>query len=68
MKRLLFLLTALLLSACSSNPFKDMYESIMHQIDVKRTPMERQAAPTPSYDQYKKEREQQKEPQKEPQK
>ena len=58
MKRLLLLLAALLLTACGSNPFKDMYESIMHQIDSKRTPMERQAAPAPSYDQYKKEREQ----------
>lgn len=60
MKRLVFSLAALLLVACGSDPYRRMYESIKIRNDAKKTPHERAASPTPSYDAYKKELERQK--------
>ncbi len=56
MKRILFLLTALLLVACSDPP-RNLYDGIKNNNDAKRSPNERAMTPTPSYDEYKKERE-----------
>ncbi|GAB4122681.1 MAG: hypothetical protein Fur0026_14670 [Sideroxydans sp.] len=55
MKRLL-ILSALLLTACA-DPARNLYEGIKAGNDAKRTPMERAAQPTPTYDSYKKSRE-----------
>lgn len=56
MKRILVSMTVLLLAACSGDPFQGLYEGIQANKDAKRSPNERAMAPTPSYDQYKKER------------
>jgi len=56
MKRILFVLTALLLAACS-DPARNLYNGIKNNNDAKRSPTERAMTPTPSYDEYKKERE-----------
>jgi hypothetical protein len=56
MKRFLFLLAALLLSACS-DPYRNLYEGIKSNNDAKRSPNERAMTPAPSYEEYKKERE-----------
>jgi uncharacterized lipoprotein YmbA len=55
MKRFLFLLVALLLAACS-DPSRNLYDGIQNNKDAKRSPSERAMTPTPSYDEYKKER------------
>ncbi len=60
MKRFLFLLAVLLLPACTSDLYQSVYEGIKGNNDAKRTPSERAMNPAPSYDEYKKEREQQK--------
>ncbi len=52
----LLLLPALLLSACA-DPAHNLYEGIKAQNEAKRTPQERAMTPAPSYDTYKKERE-----------
>lgn len=57
MKCILCLLTAFLLAACSSDLYRGIYEGIKSNNDAKRTPIERAASPAPSYDKYKKERE-----------
>lgn len=59
MKPILFSLVALLLSACSGDPYRGVYEGIKNRNDAMKTPSERAASPTPSYDAYKKERERQ---------
>lgn len=56
MRHLFFLLTALLLAACTNDPYQGIYEGIKSNNDAKRTPTERATAPVPSYDEYKKER------------
>ena len=56
MKPFHFLLAALLLTACS-DPARNLYEGIKNNNDAKRTPADRAMNPTPSYDEYKKERE-----------
>ena len=58
MKRILFLLAVLGLAvvACS-DPYRRIYENMRSVRDSKRTPAERAIAPSPSYDEYKKERE-----------
>ncbi len=54
MKRLVVLLTGvLLLSACTGDPYRNMYEGIKANSDAKRTPGERAASPSVSYDEYK---------------
>jgi hypothetical protein len=58
MKHLLFFLAALLLTACA-DPSRNLYDGIKGNNDAKRTPNERSAAPSPSYDEYKKERDSQ---------
>lgn len=51
--------TALLgaLTACSDDPYRDMYEGIRQQRDAEHAPRERAMKPSPSYDKYKRERE-----------
>jgi hypothetical protein len=56
MNRFLFLLFSLLLAACS-DPARNLYDGIKTNNDAKRSPTERAMTPTPSYDEYKKERE-----------
>jgi hypothetical protein len=48
---------ALTLPACS-DPYHNLYEGIKSQNEARRTPQERAMNPAPSYDTYKKEREQ----------
>ncbi len=57
MKCILYLLIAFLLAACSSDLYRRIYEGIVSNNDAKKTPIERAASPAPSYDKYKKERE-----------
>lgn len=52
----LFLAT-LLLAGCSSNANRALYEGIKTQNEVNKTPAERAMNPTPSYDAYRKEKE-----------
>jgi hypothetical protein len=59
MKHIFFLLVALLLAACS-DPSRNLYDGIKSNNEAKRSPNERSASPSPSYDEYKKEREQKK--------
>jgi hypothetical protein len=56
MKRIFFLPVVLLLVACS-DPSRNLYDGIKNNNDAKRSPTERAMKPTPSYDEYKKERE-----------
>jgi hypothetical protein len=56
MKRFLMLPIALLLVACS-DPARNLYEGIKNNNDAKRSPSDRAMSPTPSYDEYKRERE-----------
>ncbi len=56
MRYQLILLTALLLAACA-DPYRNLYDGIQNNNDAKRSPSERAISPTPSYDEYKKERE-----------
>jgi hypothetical protein len=58
MKRILFPIAILLLAACSEDPSRNLYEGIKGSNDAKRTPNDRAISPSPSYDDYKKEREQ----------
>jgi len=57
MKRILLFLTALL-AACGGDPYRGVYEGIQNRNDSMKTPIERATSPSPSYDVYKKEREQ----------
>jgi len=58
MKSALILVSALSLVACS-DPYRNLYQGIKGSNDAKRTPTERAVSPAPSYDTYRKEREQQ---------
>ncbi|MDO8312976.1 MAG: hypothetical protein Q7T25_13665 [Sideroxyarcus sp.] len=49
---------SLLLAACSSDFYQGLYEGVKSVNDAKRTPAERAISPIPSYNTYKKEREQ----------
>lgn len=51
------LLTAILLTGCSSNVDRAFYEGFKSQNEGYKTPDERAMNPTPSYDAYNKERE-----------
>ena len=52
------LVVCLALAACTSDPFRGIYEAIKNRNEALKTPAERAASsPTPSYDAYKKERE-----------
>lgn len=46
-----------LLAGCA-NPYQNLYEGISQQQEMQRTPAERAANPAPSYDRYRKDREQ----------
>lgn len=50
-------LVFLLLSGCSGNMNRSLYEGIKLQNEANKTPGERAITPTPSYDSYQKERE-----------
>lgn len=51
------LLTGVLLAACTSDPYRGLYEGIKSQNEGYKTPTERAATPSsPSYDTYQKER------------
>ena len=52
------LLAAMLLAACD-DPYRSLYDGIKNRNESKRTPLERANSPVPSYDQYKRERDQQ---------
>ena len=56
MKRLLLMSTVMLLTACADDPYRNLYDGITSNNDAKRSPTERAAAPAPSYDNYRKER------------
>jgi len=56
-KIVLTVLSGLLLSACSSDPYQGLYEGIKSQNEAKRTTQEKAMVPAPSYDAYKNERE-----------
>lgn len=53
----LTILFGLMLTACR-DPYQNLYEGIKSQNEARRTPQERAMTPAPSYDTYKKEREQ----------
>jgi hypothetical protein len=55
MKYLLLLLSVLTLTACA-DPARNLYNGIKSNNDAKRSPTDRAMTPTPSYDEYKKER------------
>lgn len=57
MKHGLILLAGALLCACGSDPYQGLYEGIKSQNEARRTPQERAMTPAPTYDIYKKERE-----------
>jgi hypothetical protein len=56
MKYILILAGALMLNACA-DPARNLYDGIQSNRDIQRSPSERAMTPTPSYDEYKKERE-----------
>jgi hypothetical protein len=56
MKRLLSMSIVMLLAACGDDPYRNLYNGISSNNDAKRSAAERAAAPAPSYDSYKKER------------
>ncbi len=51
------ILALLALTACA-DPARNLYEGIKANNEAKRTPNERAVSPAPSYDTYRKEREQ----------
>jgi hypothetical protein len=55
MKYLIALLTISMLSACA-DPARNLYNGIKANNDAGKTPEQRATTPTPSYDEYKKER------------
>lgn len=55
MKYLIATLAVLALTACA-DPSRNLYQGIKSNNDAKRTPTERATSPTPTYDEYKKER------------
>ncbi len=59
MKYLPVFLIVLLLSGCGDDPYRSFYDGIKNRNDATKTPTERARSPTPSYDEFKKERDQQ---------
>ena len=57
MNTALTMLACFALSACGSAPYRGMYEAIKSRNESTQPPAERSVTPTPSYDQYQKERE-----------
>gem|GEM_PF-6099281 len=55
----IILYATICLTACTSDPYQGLYESIKNQNDLKKSPQEREMSPTPGYDAYKKERDSQ---------
>jgi hypothetical protein len=56
---IMIILAGLLLAACS-DPYRNLYQGVKMRNEMGKTPEERATSPQqPSYDQYKKEREQQ---------
>jgi len=51
------MLTAMLVAGCSSNMDRGLYEGIKSQNEGYKTPNERAMNPAPSYDTYKKDKE-----------
>ncbi len=47
---------ATLLTACSGDPYRGVYEGIKAQKEARKTPQERAMTPEPSYDTYKREK------------
>lgn len=52
-------LLCLALTGCGSAPYRGVYDAVKSRNESTQSPAERSVTPTPSYDQYKKEREQQ---------
>lgn len=52
------ILIAIALAGCGSDPYRGMYDAVKSRNESTQSPAERSVTPTPSYDQYKKEREQ----------
>jgi hypothetical protein len=52
-------LATLLAAACTTDPYRGLYDGIKNSNDAKRSPSERAVSPAPSYDSYKKERDRQ---------
>ena len=52
-----YLLLPVLLTACASDPYRNAYENIKHRNEAMKSPVKRVISPIPSYDAYKKERE-----------
>ena len=50
-------LGSLFISGCGSDPYRGVYEAVKSRNESTQTPAERSVTPTPSYDQYQKERE-----------
>lgn len=53
----MIILLTIALSGCGSDPYRGMYEAVKSRNESTQTPAERSVTPTPSYDQYQKERE-----------
>lgn len=51
------LATGILMTGCSNNTNRALYESIQNQNEVGKTPAERAISPAPSYKDYQSERE-----------
>lgn len=49
------LLLALLLTACTSDPYRNVYNNIKHRNEAMQSPIRRVITPIPSYDDYKEE-------------
>ena len=58
-KILLALLATLPLAACMDDPYRSLYDGIRNRNELKKTPIERANYPSPSYDEYKRERDKQ---------
>lgn len=56
MRTLYLILATLMLTACA-DPARNLYDGIKANNDAKRSPQERAMTPTPTYDEYRKERE-----------
>lgn len=57
MRKLIWLILAVLVFAACGNLYQRFYENTRSVRDSRRSPAERAIAPSPSYDQYKRERE-----------
>ena len=52
-------LLCLALGGCGSDPYRGVYEAVKSRNESTQSPTERSVTPAPSYDSYRKEREQQ---------